>query len=127
MRGNATTGVKSFMLALTVGVILLAMQAQAAVLTVTGEYRVTEQVRSRERLGIALRDANNGGQTQNWLWLNDDTKVCVRHFTGNGTFWDEIVSVNRAWQLLTPGTNFRVQAGRDWDGTLTAHKIWLSK
>lgn len=118
---------RKFALALTVGFLFLMMQAQAAILTVTGEYRVTEQVRSRERLGIALRDANNGGRTQNWLWLNDDTKISVRYFTGNGTFRDEIVSLNRAWQLLTPGTNFRVQAGRDWDGTLTAHKIWLSK
>jgi hypothetical protein len=107
--------------------LLLASQATAAILSVTGEYTVTEQVRSRERLGIRLRDADNGGRTQNWLWLNPDTKVCVRHFQGNGTFWDEVVSYEKAWRVLTPGTQFRVAAGRDWDGTLTAHKIWTSK
>lgn len=105
--------------------LLLTIPAQAAILRVTGDYTITEQVRSRERLGIRLRDADNGGRTQNWLWLKPDTKISMRHFVGNGTFWDEVISYDKAWRVLTPGTQFRVEAGRDWDGTLTAHKIWL--
>lgn len=107
--------------------LVLAGHAHAALLDVTGEYVVTEQVRERERLGIALRDADNGGRTQNWLWVNEDTKVCVRYNMGNGTFRDEVFYGDDAWRLLPPGTQFKVHAGRDWDGTLTAYKIWTAK
>lgn len=118
--------VKSFAVALTLGCLLLTTYAQAAILSVTGDYTVTTQVRSRERLGIRLRDADNGGRTQNWLWLKPETRVSVRHFTGNGTYWDEVLNGDQAWRVLTPGKNIRVHAGRDWDGTLTAHQIWTS-
>jgi hypothetical protein len=103
---------------------LLSQLAQAQLLYVTGDYVVTEQVRSRERIGVALQDANNGGKTQNWLWLKPETKVVLRHWTGS-TFWDEELSYERAWQVLTPGRKFRLHAGRDWDGTLVAKKIWM--
>ena len=88
---------------------------------------ISKRIRKlEERLGIRLRDADNGGQTQNWLWLKPETRVSVRHFTGNGTYWDEVLNGDQAWRVLTPGKNIRVHAGRDWDGTLTAHQIWTS-
>lgn len=117
---------KTLALALLLGLLCLAQQAQAgAILPVTGDYTVTEQVRSRERLGIRLRTAHNGNQTQNWLWLRPSTRVSMRHYNADGSYWDETLSYEKAWQVLTPGRKFRVHAARDWDGTLVAHQIWL--
>lgn len=117
--------IRTSLVALALGFLFLTSWAQAQILYATGDYQVTEQVRSRERLGVALQNADNGGKTQNWLWLKPDTKIVMRHNNANGTFHDEVVGYERAWQVMTPGRKFRLNAGRDWDGTLVALKIWM--
>lgn len=98
--------------------------AQAQLLTVTGEYRVTNVDRSGQRIGVALREAD-ANVRQNWIYVKPDTKIVKRAFLKNGTFKDEIMTFNGFFDYVKKGTMLKVEGGRDWDKSIHARKIWF--
>ncbi len=104
--------------------VFAAAPAQAQLLNVTGEYRVTEVDRANQRVGVALREANPN-KRQNWIYIKPDTKIVKRAFLKNGTFKDEIWTFNGFFDYAKKGTMLRVEGGRDWDKSIHAKKMWL--
>ncbi len=102
----------------------LAGRAQAQILMVTGEYRVTDVDRSGQRLGVALR-ADDPDRRQNWVNVRSDTKIVRRVWLKGGAFRDEVMTWNGFFDHVRKGTQLKVHGGRGWDGTITAKKIWL--
>jgi hypothetical protein len=102
----------------------IAGPAQAQLLSVTGEYKVTNVDRGGQRIGIALRDAD-ANTRQNWVYVKPDTKIVKRKFLKNGTFKDEIMTFNGFFDYVQKGTMLRVEGGRDWDKSIDAKKIWF--
>lgn len=98
--------------------------AQAQILMVTGDYRVTDVDRAGQRVGIALRE-DDPNERQNWLYIKPDTKIVKRNFYRNGTFRDEVMTFNGFFDYVQKGTLLRVHGGRDWDGSIDAKKIWM--
>ena len=98
--------------------------AQAQILSVTGDYRVTDVDRGQQRIGIALRD-DNPNHRENWVYIKPDTRIILRQFIGHGAFKDYDISFNEAWTVIHKGTKLRVHGGRDWDRSIVAYKIWM--
>lgn len=98
--------------------------AQAQLLTVTGEYIVTNVDRSGQRVGIALRDADINVR-QNWVYIKPDTKIVKRNFLPGGVFKDEVWTFNGFFDKARKGMKLKVEGGRDWDKSVHAKKIWL--
>lgn len=98
--------------------------AQAQMLMVTGDYRVTDVDRPNQRIGIALRE-DDPNKRQNWVYIKPDTKIVKRNFYQNGTFKDEVMTFNGFFDYVRKGTLLRVHGGRDWDRSIDAKKIWL--
>lgn len=98
--------------------------AQAQLVIVTGEYRVTEVDRTGQRVGVALRDANPN-KRQNWVYISPETKIVQRRFLSGGVFRDEQMGFNGFFDYVRKGTKFRVEGGRDWDNSIHAKKLWL--
>ena len=112
-------------LLLLVGICALwTCPAQAQILMVTGEYRVTDIDRGQQRFGIALRE-DNPNKRQNWVYVFPDTHVIVRHYLGHGTFRDKVVGYNEIWGVLQKGRKLKVSGGRAWDNSIHAKKIWM--
>jgi len=99
-------------------------RAQAQLLMVTGEYRVTDVDRSGQRLGVALR-ADDPDRRQNWVNVRSDTKIVRRIWLKGGAFRDEVMTWNGFFDHVRKGTQLKVHGGRGRDGTITAKKIWL--
>ena len=98
--------------------------AEAQLLTVTGDYRITDVDKANQRVGIAIRE-DDPNRRQNWLYIRPDTHINVRRQVGRGAFRDEQVSWEGAWSVLKKGRKIRIHGGRDWDGTIVAKKIWM--
>jgi hypothetical protein len=112
---------------LTVSLFLLVAAlgpAQAQLLSVTGEYIVTNVDQAGQRVGIALRDANPNVR-QNWVYVKPDTRIIKRVFLPGGVFKDEVWHFNDFFAHVKKGTKFRVEGGRDWDKSIHAKKIWM--
>lgn len=112
------------MVLLLVAVLIWTPQAQAQLLMVTGEYRVTNVDQDEQRIGIALRD-DNPNKRQNWVYVKADTVIVRRIWLGGGAFRDERMTFNGFFDYVRKGTKLRVHGGRDWDGSIDAKKIWL--
>lgn len=102
----------------------LSQPAQAQILMVTGDYRVTAVDQAEQRLGIALRDADPN-VTQNWVYLKYNTEIVRRVWLHNGSFKDQKLKWNEFLSIVKKGTLLRVHGGRDWDGSIDAKKIWF--
>ncbi len=98
--------------------------ANAQILSVTGEYRVTNVDRAGQRFGIALRDANPN-KRQNWVYVKPGTRIVRRIFLPGGVFRDEIMSFNGFFDYARKGTLLKVEGGRAWDKSIHAKKIWM--
>lgn len=98
--------------------------AQAQLLSVTGEYRVTQVDRPQQRIGIALRESDPNVR-QNWIYVKPETKIVKRVFLKNGTFKDKNLNFNDFFDYVKKGTMLRVEGGRDWDKSIHARKIWF--
>lgn len=120
MKGRfvAVLGVCALLLVLVAGV------AQAQILMVTGNYRITHVDRAEQRIGIALRDANPNVR-QNWVYVKADTQIVKRVWRADGSSKDENWGWNQFFEYAKKGTLVRVHGGRDWNGTIDAKKIWL--
>lgn len=115
---------RNIVLALSALFLFAAVPAQAQLLSVTGEYRVTNVDRGHQRVGVALRDADPNVR-QNWVYIKPDTKIIKRNFLPGGVFKDEIWTFNGFFDQAKKGMKFRVEGGRDWDKSIHAKKIWL--
>lgn len=113
-----------FSLPLLLLLFLAASPAQAQMLSVTGEYRVTDVDRAGQKIGIALR-TDDPNKRQNWVYVKPETKIIKRKFLKGGVFQDEVMSFNGFFDYVKKGTLLRVQGGRDWDRSIHAKKIWL--
>lgn len=114
-------------LLLTVSLFFLSLglaPAQAQLLSVTGEYIVTNVDRSGQRVGIALRDADPNVR-QNWVYVKPDTRIVKRKFLSGGVFKDEVWHFNDFFAYVKKGTKLKVEGGRDWDKSIHAKKIWM--
>lgn len=107
-----------------VALLFLFTLAQAQIMIVKGDYRVTEVDRSGQRVGIALRDANPNVR-QNWVYVKPETKIVKRVFYKNGTFKDTYPTFNDFFDYVRKGTQLKVEGGRDWDKSIHAKKIWF--
>ncbi len=104
--------------------VVWAGRAQAQILMVTGEYRVTDVDRPEQRIGIALR-ADDPNRRQNWVHVRSDTRIVRRVWLQGGAFRDEVMTWNGFFDYVHKGTLLKVHGGRNWDGSITAKKIWL--
>lgn len=104
--------------------LCLSVGSQAQLLSVTGEYRVTDVDRPGQRFGIALRDADPNAR-QNWVYVKPDTRIIKRKFLPNGTFKDQVYGFNEFFDYVKKGTLLKVEGGRDWDKSIHAKKIWF--
>lgn len=109
---------------LLAAVLVWTPRAQAQILMVTGDYRVTHVDRDEQRIGIALRD-DDPNVRQNWVYVKSDTVIIRRIWLRGGAFRDERMSFNGFFDYVRKGTKLRVHGGRDWDGSIDAKKIWL--
>lgn len=98
--------------------------AQAQLLSVTGEYQITNVDQAGQRVGIALRDADVNVR-QNWVYIKPDTKIVKRNFLPGGVFKDEHWTFNGFFEKAKKGMKIKVEGGRDWDKSIHAKKIWL--
>ena len=100
--------------------------AAAQLLHVDSDYRIVSVDAAQERIGVALPNASPTVR-QNWLYIGPDTRGSVRQYLGNGTFRDREI---RGEQIISAaehhrGELFKVYGGRDWDGSIDAHSVWL--
>lgn len=97
--------------------------ASAQLVLVDNEYYVTEMRPGKGEFGVAL---SRGQYTQNWVHVKLDTKIAHRRWLGAGKgFIDESVSPERLFSLLKLGSKVRVNGGRNFDGSVTAKRIWF--
>ncbi|MBQ7567929.1 hypothetical protein IJT17_03910 [bacterium] len=111
---------------LAVLALLIAVRsaADAQILLVTGEYRITHVDRSKLRLGVCLRDADPD-RRQNWVYVNTNTVLTHRIFFGDGSFKDETMDWSSFFDLASKGAIIKVHGGRDWDMSIDAKHIWI--
>lgn len=116
---------KNFVLVFSAFLLLVAAgPAQAQLLSVTGDYIITNVDRNGQRVGIALRDAGTSSR-QNWVYVKPDTKIVKRNFLPGGVFKDEVWTFNGFFDRAKKGMKIRVEGGRDWDKSIHAKKIWF--
>lgn len=104
--------------------LVAAGPAQAQLLSVTGEYRITNVDQAGQRVGVALRDADPNIR-QNWVYIKPDTRIVKRTFLPGGVFKDENWTFNGFFEKARKGMKIKVEGGRDWDKSIHAKKIWL--
>ena len=107
-----------------VALALWAGRAQAQILMVTGEYRVTNVDRAQQRIGIALRE-DDPNHRQNWVYVKPETQIVRRVWLRGGAFRDQVMTWNNFFEYVHKGTLLKVHGGRDWDGSIQAKKVWL--
>lgn len=95
----------------------------SALFTVNSQYRIVTSESYDNQFGIALIDANPN-VIQNYLHIRIDTRISQRVYTAGGAY-DRQISPSNIFSYLSPGQIIRVEAGRDWDNTLVAYKIWF--
>lgn len=100
--------------------------AAAQLLHVDSDYRIVSVDTAQERIGVALPNASPNVR-QNWLYVGPDTRGSLRQYLGNGTFRDREI---RGEQIISAAEHHRgdllkVYGGRDWDGSIDAHTVWL--
>ena len=104
----------------------MTQQAQAQLVVVEDTFRIVEVDHTQNRIGIAKPDADPNVR-QNWLYIEPDTKAATRHYSG-GYFRDRVYTGTETIVDLAEmheGQLFKVNGGRDWDGSIDASKIWL--
>lgn len=106
-----------------VALALAALPAHSQILLVTGDYRVVSVDQDNWRIGVALADANPN-RRQNWVYITPDTRIALRVWKGRW-YRDEVIGLNRFFEIVRKGQRLRVHGGRDWDGTIKAKKIWM--
>jgi hypothetical protein len=100
--------------------------AEAQLVVVEDTYRIVEVDDQENRIGIAKPDADPNVR-QNWVYVEADTKAAARHYQ-NGLFHDRVYSDTEQIIDLAEmheGELFKLNGGRDWDGSIDASKIWL--
>ena len=117
----------SFKLLMVAAAILLfatcTTSVSAQLVLVDNEYYVTEMRPGKGEFGVAL---SRGQYTQNWVHVKFDTKIAHRRWLGQGKgFVDETVSPDRLFSMLKLGSKVRVNGGRNFDGSVTAKRIWF--
>lgn len=125
MRNN----IVSFFLLLAVvagTAVLTPSPAEAQLVIVESRYRIVEVDRQENRIGIALPDADPN-ERQNWVYIKPDTTASMRHSLGNGAFRDEAMTPNGIMDAAEEriGGMFKVNGGRDFDGSIDAKKVWM--
>lgn len=104
-------------------IVTLAPPASGQLVLVDNEYYVTELRPGKGEFGVAL---SKGQFTQNWVRVKFDTKIARRRWLGEGKgFVDETISAERLFSSLRLGSKVRVNGGRNWDGSVTAKRIWF--
>lgn len=111
-------------LAVTLLCLIASSSAHAQLVTVKAEYRVVETQSNKQRVGIALPEADPN-QRQNWLYVKATTKFVKRTKLGNQTFRDEVLTYEGFFNTVKKGDILRVNGGRGWDGTITAKGIYF--
>jgi len=101
--------------------------ADAQLVVVEERFRIVDVDDTENRIAIAKPDADPNVR-QNWVYLDPDTKASARRYYGDGAFKDmvfydaeRIIDAAQARE----GELFKVNGGRDWDGSIDADKIWL--
>lgn len=107
---------------LTLLVLACSGASQAQLVTVKGEYRVVDTQPHKQRLGVALPDADPN-KRQNWLYVKATTKFVKRTYLAKQTFKDEILTYDGFFNTVKKGDILRLNGGRGWDGTITAKSI----
>lgn len=97
--------------------------APQSLFVVKSQYRIVTNEAWDNQFGIALVDANPT-VIQNYLHIRIDTRISKRVYTSNGAY-DQQIAPSSIFAHLQPGQIVRVEAGRDWDNTLVAYKIWF--
>ncbi|MGE0494200.1 MAG: hypothetical protein AB7S38_33625 [Vulcanimicrobiota bacterium] len=100
--------------------------AEAQILLVTGKYRIVSVDEGERRFGVALPE-DDPQVRQNWIYIDNDTKMVVRTYAANGYFKDEFITEEGMYDVLRNhrGDVIRIHGGRDWDGSIDAKKIWM--
>lgn len=111
-------------LAVSLVTLLLSAAAQAQILLVNSDYRITYVDKAEQRVGICLLDANPNTR-QNWLYIKVQTQLFERITREDGSFKDEAVTWSDFFDSLEKGAVIRVNGGRDWDKSIDAKKVLL--
>lgn len=104
--------------------ILSSDRSSGQLLLVNSRYRVVNIDAERQRVGIALLEANPDVR-QNWLYVKANTKINKRHSSGDGWFRDETLSYEGFFNTVRAGDKLKIEGGRRWDRGITAKKIWM--
>lgn len=97
--------------------------AQAQLLLVTGEYRVTEVDADNQRFGVALPEARPD-VTQNWVYMEPKTDVNRRHTNAEGWSKEEKLNYYEFFKAIKPGVMLKIHGGRRWDGGISGKTLW---
>lgn len=104
--------------------LIVSAPVHAQLVTVKAEYRVVDTQASKERLGVALPEANPD-KRQNWMYVKATTKFVKRTKLDSRTFRDEVLNYDGFFATVKKGDILRVNGGRGWDGTITAKSIYF--
>lgn len=104
--------------------LVITAPAHAQLVTVKAEYRVVDTQPSKERVGVALPEANPD-KRQNWMYVKATTKFVKRTKLDSRTFRDEVLNYDGFFSTVKKGDILRVNGGRGWDGTITAKSIYF--
>jgi hypothetical protein len=104
-----------------------AQPADAQLVVVEDTFRIVDVDKAENRIAIANPSADPDVR-QNWLYIEDSTRGAVRNYVSDGLFQDEVLT--STWEILEAAENregqlFKVNGGRDFDGSIDANKIWL--
>lgn len=105
----------------------MTLTANAQLVVVEDTYRVVEIDDAENRVGIANPDADPN-VVQNWVYIEPDTRAAAREYYQNGLFRDMVYSDSEKIIELAEmheGDLFKLNGGRDWDGSIDASKIWF--
>ena len=97
--------------------------SSAQIVLVDNDYWVTEMRPGKMEFGVTLK---RGEYTKNWVHVKSDTRISKRRWLGQGRgFVDDRISQDRLWNFLRLGMKVHVAGGRDWDGSVSAKRIWF--
>lgn len=104
--------------------LMVACPAQAQLVTVKADYRVVDTQSAKQRVGVALPEANPD-KRQNWMYVKATTKFVKRTKIDAQTYRDEVLTYDGFFATVKKGDMIRVNGGRGWDGTITAKSIYF--
>jgi hypothetical protein len=103
---------------------LLSPPAHAQLLSVTGDYRVTQLDPQHQRFGVAILK-DDPHVTQNWVYVQPSTEIHYRLTSPGGWSKQESMNYYQFFAQAHVGNVVRIRGGRRWDGGISCKTLFI--